>query len=399
MKAASDHPLLHSVKAVVSWVAERWDRFFFEPSLPATVAVIRIVCGAMLFYSHLVWTFGLDAWLGPNAWIDAELSRQLQDGTLGEATSVWSHLWFVQSPTLLYLHQFFVLLITGCFAAGLATRITAPLAWFFQLMAIHRLIGAQFGLDQITLYAAMYLMLTPCGSAYSVDHWIRSRGWFGSDRSRFGNWMFPEAGESSATTLGTRLLQIHLCVMYLFGGLSKVRGTSWWDGTAVWYSVSNAEYQSLDMTWLADWPWLFSAMSHVTMFWELFYIALIWPRASRPFVLAMAVMVHGGIALFLGMFTFGAMMIAANLAFVPPRFLMPGGWKQIAEASRNARARRDLQSQWDELHRRKAKLKEREKIYRGRVDRLKRREAKIKDAYERRQAAKATDTGDDRSEL
>jgi hypothetical protein len=34
-------------------------------------------------------------------------------------------------------------------------------------------------------------------------------------------------------------------------------------------------------------------------------------------VLAVAFFVHAGIALFLGMITFGTMMIVANMAFVP----------------------------------------------------------------------------------
>jgi hypothetical protein len=54
------------------------------------------------------------------------------------------------------------------------------------------------------------------------------------------------------------------------------------------------------------------------MFWETFYCFLVWPRLTRPIALGMAVLIHGGIALFMGMVTFGVAMIFANLAFVPP---------------------------------------------------------------------------------
>ena len=122
--------------------------------------------------------------------------------------------------------------------------------------------------------------------------------------------------------IATRLMQLHLCVIYLFGGISKARGQTWWDGTAVWYSVSNYEYQSLDMTWLSGYPRLFSAMTHITLFWEIFYCALVWPRLTRPFAITLAVVVHAGIAFALGMITFGIMMIAANMIFISP------GWVQ-----------------------------------------------------------------------
>jgi hypothetical protein len=55
----------------------------------------------------------------------------------------------------------------------------------------------------------------------------------------------------------------------------------------------------------------------VTVFWELSYPALIWSRATRPIVLAIALGAHGGIALFLGMITFGVAMLIGNLAFIP----------------------------------------------------------------------------------
>jgi hypothetical protein len=62
-------------------------------------------------------------------------------------------------------------------------------------------------------------------------------------------------------------------------------------------------------------------LTHITIFWEAFYCALVWPRLTRPIVLAIAVGVHGGIALFLGMITFGLAMLIGNFAFVSPRIV------------------------------------------------------------------------------
>jgi hypothetical protein len=109
-----------------------------------------------------------------------------------------------------------------------------------------------------------------------------------------------------------------MCVIYLFGGIGKMRGMDWWNGSAVWYASANLEYQSLSLTWLVYYPWLIALLTHLTVFWETFYPVLIWPRLTRPLFLAMAVVVHGGIALFLGMKTFGLVMLIGNLAFVAP---------------------------------------------------------------------------------
>jgi hypothetical protein len=113
-------------------------------------------------------------------------------------------------------------------------------------------------------------------------------------------------------------MQIHLCIIYLFSGLGKAMGETWWDGSAMWLAVANFEYQSIDLTWLAGYPELLSLLAHVTVAWELSYPALVWPRLPRPLVVAMSVPIHLGIALFLGMMTFGLAMIIANLAFVSP---------------------------------------------------------------------------------
>jgi hypothetical protein len=63
---------------------------------------------------------------------------------------------------------------------------------------------------------------------------------------------------------------------------------------------------------------LIALLSHVTVLWETFYCALVWPKRTRPIVLLIAVGIHGGIGLFLGMWTFGLAMLIANLAFISP---------------------------------------------------------------------------------
>jgi hypothetical protein len=121
--------------------------------------------------------------------------------------------------------------------------------------------------------------------------------------------------------MAIRLIQLHMCVIYAFAGTSKLMGPSWWDGSAMWQAVANLEYQSVDLTWLAHWPRVLALMTHVTILWEVYYVALIWPRRTRYFMLAMAVPLHLGIGVFLGMMTFGSVMLIANLAFVEPQHI------------------------------------------------------------------------------
>ncbi len=300
---------------------DAWDQFWFTPRSSFVLSLLRIATGMFLLYSHLVLATDLSSFLGADAWINPEVAKSLHDGTFGESDWGRSYLWSIESGALLWIHHLVTLAVTTAFMIGLGTRITAPAAWLLQLMYIHRLTGALFGLDQIVTYMVMYLSLAPCGSFLSVDAVIRKRLDGRLDSNRKLQWLFPDQSPSVAANVATRLLQLHLCVIYLFGGLAKARGESWWDGTAMWYAVGSYEYQSLDMTWIAGYPRVFSFLTHVTLFWEVSYCFLIWPKLLRPVMLLVAIAVHGGIALFLGMATFGLAMICANAIFIEPTWL------------------------------------------------------------------------------
>lgn len=289
----------------LSLLVRQWQEFWFTPDAPHTLALIRILGGAMLFYTHLVWGKDLLAFLGPNAWVNREtaqlFNRELSGGW------AFSYLYYVESPVLLWILHIAALVVFALLTVGLWTRVTSVLACIITISYCHRLVGTQFGLDQVNALLATYLAIGPCGAVYSVDRYLAMRR---------GGSLAVEP--SIAGNIAVRLIQLHMCVIYLFGGLSKLRGETWWDGTAVWLALANYEYQSLDMTWTVHMPFVLALASHLTVFWETFYCVLIWPRATRPIFLGMAVLVHLGIALFLGMPTFGLAMIIANLAFVPP---------------------------------------------------------------------------------
>ena len=95
-------------------------------------------------------------------------------------------------------------------------------------------------------------------------------------------------------------------------------GASGWEGTALWGAVANVQYRTIDLTFLAWHPLLINALTLGTLFWEVSYAALIWPRLTRPLVLLMAVFVHVGIGLTMGMMEFGLAMLIANMAFLSP---------------------------------------------------------------------------------
>lgn len=281
-----------------------WNNFWFTPTDPATLALIRLLAGGMMLYTHFVWSFDLAGFIGRDGYTPVEMLK----GMPARDVTVWSLFDWIGPNWLLWTVHILALGVFACLFLGLFSRVAAVLAYLLAVSYVHRVTpGAFYGLDKANCMMAMYLMLGPCGARYSLDRlWRLRRG----DAS--------EPAPSTAANVAIRLLQLHLCVVYFFSALAKIEGNTWRVGTAMWWAAANYEYQSLPLTWLADWPILIAFFTHLTVFWELSYAFLVWNRFTRPWMIWTAVAVHGGIALFMGMITFGLAMIFANLSFLKP---------------------------------------------------------------------------------
>lgn len=287
-----------------------WNRFWFTPQDSATLGLVRILAGAMLLYTHLVWTLRLDDFFGANSWVSAEAASL---AIRGDARNfAWSYWWLIDAPWVARGVHGLALAAFACLTVGLFSRTAAVLSFVAAISYVNRVPGALFGLDQINCLLATYLMLGPCGDAWSVDGWRARRHALRSGTA------LPSRPPSVSGNVAIRLVQIHMCVIYFFAGLSKLQGEMWWSGAALWGAFANLEYQSIDMTFLVKHPLIVAALTQLTVYWELSFCALVWGRLTRPLVLAIAVPVHLGIGLCMGMMTFGLVMLIGCASFVPP---------------------------------------------------------------------------------
>lgn len=286
-----------------------WNRFFFTPADPATIGFIRCCAGAMMFYTHLVWTLRLNDFFGPHSWVSQESAR---DAIGLEHRLAWSVWWWIDSPAMMWAFHIVVLVVMAMYALGLFSRVTTILSVLAAISYVNRTPGALFGLDQLNIMLGLYICLAPSGDAYSLDRWLATR--------RQGRTL-PPAAPSAGANLATRLIQLHMCVIYFFAGLSKLQGSTWWSGEALWLGFANYEYQSLDMTWTAHYPLASAVLTTITVYWELMFCAIVWPKVTRPLVLLVAIPLHMGIAVCLGMITFGTVMLFGVASFIPPEFV------------------------------------------------------------------------------
>ena len=217
--------------------------------------------------------------------------------------SLWFHV--LDPDTMAVLHT---LIVVSAFlmTIGFCTRITSALTWFGSLSYIHRNPTMLFGVDTMITILLLYLMIGPSGAAYSVDNLIR-RWWAkakpGVVQSWFRFWRrpvpavdeiapaaSPEIVPSVSANIAIRLLQINLGIIYFVSGISKLQGTAWWNGEAVWGTLGNFEFAPMQfqiyldfLAFIGQHRWLYALIMTggglFTLAFEIGYIFLIWRRA------------------------------------------------------------------------------------------------------------------------
>ncbi|MFT5327615.1 MAG: putative membrane protein YphA (DoxX/SURF4 family) [Planctomycetaceae bacterium] len=305
-----------------------WSRFWFSSADPAPLAVIRIAIGMLLVYSHSVWALNSDGFFGADAWLNSDAVSAIQaDGYL--VSALW---WADGSPTLIAVVHGVAILNALLLMFGLWSRVAAPVAFLLTASFANRNPAALYGFDQVLGFVTLYLCVNPGHGWLSADYWRELR-----QRQKYAGWRRVDTSQivvaqpSVSANIATRLIQLHLCLIYLVAGLAKLKGAAWWSGVAFWGAIGNLEYQTVDMTWLVDWPMVVSLLTVSALAWEISYAALVWNRWARPLVLAFGVMVHAGIAVCFGMMTFGLAMIVANVAFVSPVLIRSLGQRRSSD--------------------------------------------------------------------
>jgi hypothetical protein len=207
--------------------------------------------------------------------------------------------------------------------------VTSVLTWLAALSYINRGNPAiLFGQDTMMNLCLFYLMLSPCGAVWSVDALV-ARYRAARAAIRAGKRPPPAGAPTPLVSAGfvTRLIQVNYCLIYLSSGLSKLKGDSWWAGTAPYLCMANPEFSPLYIKLYQDYLWLLcqnrwvweihmNAVTVFTLFTELGLPFLIWTRA-RPFMVSAAILLHTGIAVLMGLNVFGLFMFCLLLCWFP----------------------------------------------------------------------------------
>lgn len=300
-----------------------WNRFWFTPAAPHTICVLRILVGLAAVYFVASHTADLVVWFGADGLLPQGVVNQLtgatQEGPLAPRPLVvrWSYFYWLDTPALLWTAHLGGLLVVLSFTLGLFSRVSGALSLVVVLAYVHRapMIVGQF--DAVLTILLLLLWWAPTGACWSLDRWLAGRR---ADRAVEGTRQRSDTEPplSVAANISQRLVQIHVAALYVLMALTQLAGQVWWAGEAVWWLMARTESRLVDWTALGASMYLVNLWTHAIVLFELLFALLVWNRLARPLLLATSVLLWVPLALLTGAVSFCALMLMANVVFLPP---------------------------------------------------------------------------------
>lgn len=274
------------------------NQWFFKPSSPRVFAFFRITVALFCMVQIIKLYPDLLNVFGQYGFNRADVVAVTQAPFMPRITWLSDFLvtWGIGEVSVIYsLFGIYLVLLLGL-ALGYAPRIFAALALFCHLLFFGSGKMFMYGVDYFTTSALFYCLILPATSAFSLR-----------------SFRFVSVMDSSAyTTFIKRLLQVHLCLVYFFGGFSKMLGNHWWTGEGVWRAVSLPGFNNMNTTWMAEFPTMLMMMGWLVLLIETFYFVLIFIKKTRPITLLIVSGMHLGIGISMGLYQFAIIMILFN---------------------------------------------------------------------------------------
>lgn len=185
-----------------------------------------------------------------------------------------------------------------CLLVGLFCRPSAVAAWFLHLCAVGSGGVLTYGMDDFTTIGLFYLLIAPFPDRWSLDWKL----WRSPIKDRHLHGFFR------------RVLQLHLCVIYFFSGLTKCLGAGWWTGESMWRALTCPPFNVLPVNVVISWQFILPFAGIAACLLETAYPFFIWSQKTRLIWLIGIICMHIGIGITMGLYLFALIMIILNLA-------------------------------------------------------------------------------------
>ncbi|MCX7979312.1 MAG: HTTM domain-containing protein [Bdellovibrionaceae bacterium] len=283
------------MKAFWNW----WQNFWFAPQDTIGLAFMRIQLGLVMLYLYSIRLVENMDYFDGRGILPRDIALEAMPAFQRPPFSfiLWPDSWAVA------VHGIFVLLIL-LWTLGLFSRAGGWLIWVIHLGFLQRNYAVAFGADLIIGVLLFYL----CFAQTNEDLSIKKIFFPNSGRH-------PKQTDSLSSAM-IRLIQVHISVIYAYTGFEKLKGVTWWDGTALWSVLGNPQMTIYDMSFLRYVPWVVSVITFLTIVFEIYFPFAVAFRATRPWWLWGGILFHAGIGLLMGLTPFSLTMLSTYWLFL-----------------------------------------------------------------------------------
>lgn len=278
------------------------DRYANRRESLTGAAVLRIGLSAIMLVMYLWYFPSHRALWGPNGVLD------YKDYVTGIAGANPFALYrYNDAPWFADLIYFASLAVAGAYLIGIAPRVTS---WLFAITAfanVNRNPAASDAGQTLLVLIAFLLCFV--------------------DTSRWALlplklWRFKPSLLTAISTMlhnsGRFLVSWQICMVYWWAAFAKLGGSDWRHGTALYYVMHLDRFMWFPNLagGIAGNIVLVSILTYTTLIFQAAFPFLMWDRRYKPFMIAIGIGLHTGIGLLMGLLTFSATMIIADLSLL-----------------------------------------------------------------------------------
>lgn len=282
------------------------DDFWFGHGSPVALGLFRIFMGSLAFINLVMISLDWDAWYTERGFTPGWLGERWLGGPVEVGQFTIPRLDILSGVTNPYLALTIYVLITISAlttALGLWSRVST-IALAVGIVSLHHRNGLILhGGDSVLRVMVLYLALSPCGRACSLDRLIRI-------------WRGKESREPVRVSLWSqRLIQYNMALIYFTTLWLKWYGSLWKDGTATWYPARLAEFYRFPVPSFANDLPMVKVTTYGTLLIEFALGTIVFYRPARKWVLLGGILLHGWIEYSMNIPLFGYLMVSMYICF------------------------------------------------------------------------------------
>jgi vitamin K-dependent gamma-carboxylase-like protein len=285
----------------VKSLRDRWNAFFYAKLSPIPIALFRIIYGLLVIATLLLLRADWLTWYGTHAWVSLPTMQFVEPGPRLNLFTI-----IPQSDAWIEALFWIFLCSAALLTIGFLTRLNSVLVFLCLTSMDQRNLFILHGGDTFLRVAGFFLMFSAAGAALSVDRLIRI--WRGKESAKL----------PLCRPWAQRMIQFELSLLYFVTFCWKLEGTSWLQGTALYYVYNLDELQRFPIpSWLLH-PWMLKLGSWFALALEFSLGVLIWFKELRYTLLALGILFHLFLEYSLNVPLFEWDILSAYILFVDP---------------------------------------------------------------------------------